>query len=202
MLFKTLLCTSALSIAVLAPAAADTLYDITFTDNSATQLISDGSGSFTVNASGQVTSFQVTFTVLKAFGEGDGINYSPGDKLVFNTASNATGKTVTVSGPLPLYNAQRQAFVSGNNPRDYKLELIETPTADPNKDGYLVMNSNNGLGTGYLVSGLALGRFNPNGDSGNWSISSSGPPPVAPEPLSAGLFLLGAAAASLLRRRL
>lgn len=184
MLFRTLLYASALSFAIWTPCvAAGTVYDMTFTDQSTNQLLSDGTGTFIVNSTGTVTRFDLRFTVLKTFQEAN-VVYSPGDVLSFDTLNGTTSQ----GGPLPTYDPVHNAFNYGN--RDYATTLISQPAADPNKGARLTFASNNGLGNGYLVSGLAYGEFYHAADNGVWSVTAA-PPTAAPEPGCALLLLLG-----------
>jgi len=175
-------------------AKADTTYDITFTDTTANPTFSNASGTFTINSADQITSFDVTFKVLKAYSFEKAAG-SPGDMLTFNVI------TGVAPGPVATYDPATDYFGSAYNNYFY---LDEEQASDPDNGARLQIDGGQNVnGREYLLRPLSQGEFFEPLDAGTWSVAPAiiTPPTGAPEPASATLLLAGLAISVGLARR-
>ncbi len=175
-----------------ASAHADTTYDITFTAASASPTFSNPTGTFTIDSSDKITSFNVSFTVLKAYSF-ELASGSPGDVITFNKI------TAVAPGPVATYNPATDFFGSTYN---NSLSLNEESTADPNNGATLsVDGGQNVLGRAFDIDALSQGTFTSGPlDPGTWSVTRA-PVTGTPEPTSAALLLVGLTTSGVLLRR-
>ena len=184
----------AISMLWASAAKADTTYDISFKDTTGTPTFSSATGTFTINAADLITSFNVSFQVLKAYSYLDA-NGSAGETLTFNGISS-------VSQGLPAtYNPATGYFGTEYN---YSFELDEFQAGDHNNGAFLGINGGySALGPVYSVDALSQDEFDSPIDGGTWSVSPAIiiNPTGAPEPASAALLLGGLGLSTYLIRR-
>jgi len=183
MKIRQISCASLLALAALAGsrAQADTTYDISFTDTTAKPTFGNAAGTFTINGADQITSFKVTFKVLKAYTFG-GASGSPGGMLSFN------GITGFAPGPTVTYNPATDYFGPAYNSYFY---LDDDQTANAGV-GLNIYSGQTAFGRYYDLDPFS-GEFSTQLDTGTWSVSPASvtPPTSAPEPTSAVLLIAG-----------
>jgi hypothetical protein len=175
-------------------AKADTTYDMTFTDTTASPTFSNATGTFTINSADQITSFDVTFKVLKAYSF-ENASGSPGDMLTFKTI------TAVAPGPIATYSPVTGYFGSAYNNYFY---LDEEQAGHPDNGARLTIDGGQNVnGPAYDIDPLSNGEFFTPLDTGTWSVAPAAvtPPTGAPEPTSAALLLAGLAVSAFVRRR-
>jgi hypothetical protein len=195
MKIRQISCASLLALAALAGtrAQADTTYDISFTDTTAKPTFGNASGTFTINGADQITSFKVTFKVLKAYTFG-GASGSAGGTLTFN------GITGFSPGPIVSYNPATEYFGPAYNSYFY-LDDDQTGNATSGV-GLNIYSGQTAYGRFYDLDPFS-GEFSTQLDTGTWSVSPASvtPPTGAPEPAPAALLIGGVMISGVLLRR-
>jgi len=199
--FKNMSCASLLGLGLLVAGAAqaDTVYDMTFADSARNPYFSNATGTFSINSADQVTSFDVSFTVLQPY-TFDGTHLTTGEVLDFNTSTLY---------PAPVYyhpttnSFTESGLILAGNVQGFQLYSLQGATTE----GATLVILNGVINNAYdfgAVNGESYSGFI---DSGLWTISAAPVttpvnPTDAPEPATAGFLfsglLLGGA---LIRRR-
>ncbi len=180
-LSKKMTCASLFGLGLLLNGAlqADTVYDITFKDAAKNPSFSNATGTFSINSSDQVTSFDVSFTVLQPYSF-DGTHLTVGEALDFNTST--------------LYPAPVYYHPTTNSFTESGLILAGNVQGFVNNTGGLINNAYEfGAVNGESYSGAI--------EAGTWTVTQ-GPVQIGPEPATTGLLLSGLLlGGALLRRR-
>lgn len=154
---------------------ADTTYNIAFTDLEKSPTFNNPTGTFTVNSIDQVTSLDVTFTVLTGFNI-DG-SHPAGSQFVFDASDETFTPTLTFS---PI----TKAFTN-----NVGVAVIELPPS--NLGAYLdIFGTNTFPGDLDLGPYVAPAGFHQPIDDFSYTISGPVSTSAVPEPASAGLVVL------------
>jgi hypothetical protein len=181
---------------------ADTVYDMTFTDSSRNPYFSNATGTFSINSSDQVTSFDVSFTMLQPY-TFDGTHLTTGEVLDFNTSTLY---------PAPVYyhpatnSFTESGLILAGNVQGFQLYSLQGATTE---GATLVIVNNTGslVNNAYDLTAVDGESYPGFIDSGLWTISAAPVttpvnPATAPEPATVGFLLSGLLlCGSLIRRR-
>jgi len=197
-LSKKMTCASLFGLGLLLNGAlqADTVYDIAFKDAAKNPSFSNATGTFSINSSDQVTSFDVSFTVLQPY-TFDGTHLTTGEVLDFNTSTLY---------PAPVYyhpttnSFTESGLILAGNVQGFQLYSLQGAT---NEGATLVIVNNTGglINNAYEFGAVNGESYSGSIDAGTWTVTQ-GPVQIGPEPGTTGLLLSGLLlGGALLRRR-
>ncbi len=192
--FRKMSCALGLGLLLAGVTQADTIYNITFTDNSANKYFSNGNGTFSINSTDQLTGFDVSFTVLQPY-TFEGSHVTAGEVLNFDS---------TIFSPPVTYNPATDAFAETGTV-DNSFSVYTFPGGGTTNGLFLALDNNTGATlTGYTIDLVSGEFFSGYIDTGNWAATLAAvttPPTDAPEPATAGFLLSGLLLGTALIRR-